>query len=94
VHRSAYGWIPIPIARIANGPGPRVLLMAGNHGDEWEGQIVLGELIRTLERRADPGAAGGPALGQLSGSGGRPADLADRRRQPEPLTFPAIRPAA
>jgi hypothetical protein len=49
VHRSAYGWIPIPIARIANGPGPRVLLMAGNHGDEWEGQIVLGELIRTLE---------------------------------------------
>ena len=46
VHRSAYGWIPIPIARIANGPGPRVLLMAGNHGDEWEGQIVLGELIR------------------------------------------------
>ncbi len=49
VHRSAYGWIPIPIARIARGPGPRVLLMAGNHGDEWEGQIALGELIRALE---------------------------------------------
>ncbi len=48
-HRSAYGWIPTPIARIARGPGPRVLLMAGNHGDEWEGQIALGELIRALE---------------------------------------------
>jgi hypothetical protein len=49
VHRSAYGWIPTPIARIARGPGPQVLLMAGNHGDEWEGQIALGELIRELE---------------------------------------------
>jgi len=49
VHRSAYGWIPTPISRIARGPGPQVLLMAGNHGDEWEGQIALGELIRELE---------------------------------------------
>jgi predicted deacylase len=48
VHRSAYGWIPTPIARIARGQGPRVLLVAGNHGDEWEGQIVLGELLREL----------------------------------------------
>lgn len=49
VHRSAYGWIPIPIVRIANGPGPRVLMVAGNHGDEWEGQIALGRLIQSLE---------------------------------------------
>jgi len=49
VHRSAYGWIPIPIASIANGAGPRVLLMAGNHGDEYEGQVALGKLIRSLE---------------------------------------------
>ncbi|MBP6852840.1 MAG: succinylglutamate desuccinylase/aspartoacylase family protein [Rhodoferax sp.] len=48
VHRSAYGWIPIPIVRIANGPGPRVLMVAGNHGDEWEGQIALGRLIQSL----------------------------------------------
>ena len=34
VHRSAYGWIPIPVACIKNRDGPRVLLMAGNHGDE------------------------------------------------------------
>lgn len=49
VHRSAYGWIPIPIARIANGPGPSVVLIAGNHGDEWEGQLALGNLIRMIE---------------------------------------------
>jgi len=49
VHRSAYGWIPIPVACIKNGEGPRVLLMAGNHGDEYEGQVALGKLIRALE---------------------------------------------
>ncbi|HEX3953867.1 MAG TPA: succinylglutamate desuccinylase/aspartoacylase family protein [Stellaceae bacterium] len=51
VHRSAYGWIPIPIVSIRNGEGPRVLLMAGNHGDEYEGQVALGKLIRSLEPR-------------------------------------------
>jgi predicted deacylase len=49
VHRSAYGWIPVPIVRIRNGEGPNVLLVAGNHGDEWEGQIGLGNLIRNIE---------------------------------------------
>jgi uncharacterized protein len=47
VHRSAYGWIPIPVACIKNGKGPRVLLIAGNHGDEYEGQVALGKLIRS-----------------------------------------------
>jgi predicted deacylase len=49
VHRSAYGWIPIPVACVKNGDGPRVLLMAGNHGDEYEGQVALGKLIRSLQ---------------------------------------------
>jgi predicted deacylase len=49
VHRSAYGWIPIPIACIKNGAGPTVLLMAGNHGDEYEGQIGLSALIRMID---------------------------------------------
>ena len=48
VHRSAYGWIPIPIASIRNGDGPRVLLMAGNHGDEYEGQVAHASLLRSL----------------------------------------------
>ena len=49
VHRSAYGWIPIPIVSIKNGEGPVVLLMAGNHGDEYEGQVMLCELTKALE---------------------------------------------
>ena len=49
VHRSAYGWIPIPVACIKNGDGPRILLIAGNHGDEYEGQVALGKLIRSLK---------------------------------------------
>ena len=51
VHRSAYGWIPIPIICIRNGEGPRLLLMAGNHGDEYEGQVTLIKLCRELEPR-------------------------------------------
>ena len=49
VTRSAYGAIAIPIAVIRNGAGPTVFLMAGNHGDEYEGQIVLSRLIRELQ---------------------------------------------
>ena len=49
ITRSAYGAISIPIAVVRNGAGPTVFLMAGNHGDEYEGQIVLAKLIRSLE---------------------------------------------
>lgn len=48
-HESAYGWIAIPIAVVRGGNGPDVLLTAGNHGDEYEGQIALLKLIRQLE---------------------------------------------
>jgi len=49
VHRSAYGWLPIPVASIKNGAGPTVLIMGGNHGDEYEGQVLVAELIRILQ---------------------------------------------
>ena len=49
VHRSAYGWIPIPIVMIKNGDGPTVLLMSGNHGDEYEGQVTICKLTQELE---------------------------------------------
>lgn len=49
VTRSAYGMLTIPLAVIKNGKGPTVLLMAGNHGDEYEGQIALVKLIRSLD---------------------------------------------
>ena len=48
-HASAYGWIAIPIVVIKNGDGPKVLLSAGNHGDEYEGQLALIKLCRELE---------------------------------------------
>jgi uncharacterized protein len=48
-HQSAYGWIPIPIASLKNGNGPTVLVMAGNHGDEYEGQVLASRLIRELQ---------------------------------------------
>lgn len=45
----AYGFIPIPIAVIGNGSGPTVLITGGVHGDELEGPLVIGELIRQLQ---------------------------------------------
>ena len=48
VNRSAYGWLPVPLVSIRNGSGPRVLLMGGVHGDEFEGQLTLTRLIQTL----------------------------------------------
>lgn len=45
----AYGVIPVPIAILAGAPGPTVLLAAGVHGDEYEGQIVLRHLIHSLD---------------------------------------------
>lgn len=51
VHRSAYGWIPVPIVSLRNGEGPTLLLMAGVHGDEYEGQIAIANLARRLDPR-------------------------------------------
>ena len=45
----AWGVTRIPLAVIQNGSGPTVVLEAGNHGDEYEGQIAIGELIRELD---------------------------------------------
>ena len=45
---SAYGFIAVPIAVIGQGDGPTALLMAGSQGDEYEGQIALARIARTL----------------------------------------------
>ncbi len=39
----------IPIVTIVNGNGPTVLLSAGNHGNEDQGQLILRRLIHELE---------------------------------------------
>jgi len=48
-HGDAWGTIRIPLAVIANGKGPTVIFEGGNHGDEYEGPITLGEVIRDLD---------------------------------------------
>lgn len=48
VTRSAYGVIPVPIAVLRDGEGPAILLTAGTHGDEYEGQVALTRLIQEL----------------------------------------------
>lgn len=48
---SASGRIGIPISRIRNGDGPTVLLLAGTHGDEYEGQIALRRLSMSIDHK-------------------------------------------
>jgi predicted deacylase len=45
------GWAStfVPLARVANGEGPTVLVLAGNHGDEYEGQVAALRLVQELE---------------------------------------------
>ena len=75
-HDSAYGWIPVPITVAANGTGPSVLLVAGNHGDEYEGQIALMKLVRSL----DPGKLRGRLI--VLTAANYPAVMAGRRVSP------------
>jgi predicted deacylase len=46
---SAYSVIHIPVACIKNGDGPTMLYTGGTHGDEYEGQVALLNLIRELD---------------------------------------------
>jgi uncharacterized protein len=75
-HESAYGWIPIPIICIAGSSGPTVLFVAGNHGDEYEGQVALAELCRSL----DPASLRGRVI--ILPAANYPAVMAGRRVSP------------
>jgi N-alpha-acetyl-L-2,4-diaminobutyrate deacetylase len=54
------GWAHgfIPIATVAAGGGPTVLVLGGNHGDEYEGQVAGLKLLRELT----PGAVSGRVI--------------------------------
>lgn len=45
------GWTAynVPIIKFSNGSGPTVLVLGGNHGDEYEGQIAASSLAHQLE---------------------------------------------
>ncbi len=75
-HDDAWGATRIPIAVIGNGNGPTVILEGGNHGDEYEGPIVIGELIRTL----DPASVNGRLI--LMPANNVHAVMAGRRTSP------------
>jgi hypothetical protein len=49
IDRSPYFQVKTPVCVVRNGAGPSVLLMAGNHGDEYEGELSLARLIRRLD---------------------------------------------
>lgn len=44
------GWanVMIPVTTVASGKGPTVLVLGGNHGDEYQGQIAAMKLARQL----------------------------------------------
>lgn len=46
---SGWGTVEIPIVSVKNGSGPTVLFTGGVHGDEYEGQIAVSRLARTLD---------------------------------------------
>src|SRR5690606_37064456 len=48
-HDDAWGAVQVPLAVVKNGTGPTVLIEAGNHGDEYEGPIALGEFLREID---------------------------------------------
>lgn len=48
-HEDAWGTVQVPLAVVKNDVGPTVLIEAGNHGDEYEGPIALGELLREID---------------------------------------------
>ncbi len=54
-NETPWGFIPVPVAVIAGGSFKRentVLLSAGNHGNEYEGQVILRRLIHELDPEA------------------------------------------
>jgi predicted deacylase len=48
------GWanLMIPVSVVNHGSGPTVLVLAGNHGDEYQGQVAIMKLARGLEASA------------------------------------------
>lgn len=49
VHRSAYGWLSVPITVIRTGDGPPLVISADVHGDEYVGQVAVATLAREPE---------------------------------------------
>lgn len=55
-HRSAYGKIMVPVIYLRNGDGPRAMISAGVHGDEYEGQVTIRKLAHELSAESISGS--------------------------------------
>lgn len=51
IDTSAYGFVPVPVVRIRGSEGPTIILSAGNHGDEYEGQVALIRLAQEIDAK-------------------------------------------
>ena len=74
--RSPYYQVQVPWCRLRHGSGARVLLLAGNHGDEYEGELTLARLMRRLRPEQVQGEITILPLANV------PAVMAARRRSP------------
>jgi len=54
-NRQSLGYYPVPIVSIVNGDGPTALLMAGIHGDEFEGPTAIMRLAHSLNKASITG---------------------------------------
>lgn len=72
----AWGVIPFPAASIRNGDGPVVVVSGAVHGDEYEGPVVVAELLRRIQ----PGDVQGQLI--LLPAFNAPAMRAGRRTSP------------
>ena len=73
---SAWGSIVIPISVAKNGDGPTILFTGAHHGDEYEGQVALTNLAKSL----DPARIKGRVI--IMTMANYPAALAGRRVSP------------
>ena len=53
---SAWGSVMIPLTVIRNGAGPTALLTGANHGDEYEGPLVLTRFLQAVKPEDISGA--------------------------------------
>ena len=80
------GWanVMIPITIVARGKGPTVLVLGGNHGDEYQGQIAAMKLARELTAGNGDGAHHPHSVAELPCRARRHAPLAARWHEHEP----------
>ena len=83
-NESAYRRVTVPVLRIDAGPGPAVALMAGVHGDEWEGQAAILELWHQLPGIPEPRHGLSATRRQRRSLAGWSPPVTQRRRQSQP----------